>query len=150
MENFPEADDRAGSRAFDRAGSEASGQPTISEAEHEVMKIIWAHAPISTNEVVESLESTSQWSPKTIQTLLSRLVKKGVLRYRKSGRVFVYMPAIGEREYLERESSSFLNRFYNGALNAMVVNFLEQDKLSREELSDLKRMLDERLTEGER
>ena len=49
---------------------------TISEAEYQVMKIIWANAPVSTNEVVEKLLETSTWSPKTIQTLLSRLVKK--------------------------------------------------------------------------
>ena len=51
---------------------------TISEAEYQVMKIIWANAPVSTNEVVEKLLETSTWSPKTIQTLLSRLVKKGL------------------------------------------------------------------------
>ena len=57
--------------------------PTISEAEYEVMKVIWAHAPISTNEVVSKVLETSTWSSKTIQSLLARLVKKGALEYKK-------------------------------------------------------------------
>lgn len=50
--------------------------PQISEAEFEVMKIIWKHAPISTNEITDKLTRTTKWSPKTIQTLIKRLVTK--------------------------------------------------------------------------
>ena len=53
--------------------------PQISEAEFEVMKIIWKHAPISTNEITEKLTQTTKWSPKTIQTLIKRLVPKAAL-----------------------------------------------------------------------
>ena len=119
---------------------------TISEAEYEVMKIIWANAPASTNEVVEKLLETSTWSPKTIQTLLSRLVKKGIIDYKKDSRIFVYTPLVKEEEYLEQESDTFLNRFYEGTLNSMVVNFLEHDKLSKNDIDELKRILDEKLT----
>lgn len=121
--------------------------PTISEAEYEVMKIVWAKAPISTNEVVDELLKTSSWTPKTIQSLLARLVKKGVLDYQKNSRVFVYTPLVREEEYLQEESSSFLNRFYNGTLSSMVVNFLEQDKLTKNDIKELRKILDERLTE---
>lgn len=119
---------------------------TISEAEYQVMKIIWANAPVSTNEVVEKLLETSTWSPKTIQTLLSRLVKKGIIDYKKDSRIFVYTPLVKEEEYLEQESDTFLNRFYEGTLNSMVVNFLEHDKLSKNDIDELKRILDEKLT----
>ena len=51
-----------------------SNLPQISEAEFEVMKIVWKYAPISTNEITEKLTQTSSWSPKTIQTLIKRLV----------------------------------------------------------------------------
>ena len=53
-----------------------SDLPQISEAEFEVMKVIWKYAPISTNEVTEKLTQTTDWSPKTIQTMLKRLVTK--------------------------------------------------------------------------
>ena len=116
---------------------------SISEAEYQVMKLIWDKAPVSTKEVTEILTVESSWKPKTIQTLLSRLVKKGAIGYKKEGRVFVYTPLIKEEDYVEQESSSFLNKFYDGALNSMVVNFLEQDKLTENDIDELKKILDE-------
>ena len=93
--------------------------PQISEAEFEVMKIVWQRAPVNTNEITECLEKTTSWSPKTIQTLIKRLVNKGALTYEKQGRIFVYTPLVGEKEYIGQESSSFLKRFYHGDLTEM-------------------------------
>ena len=70
--------------------------PQISEAEFEVMKVIWKYAPISTNEVTEKLTQTTDWSPKTIQTMLKRLVTKKALTYEKQSRVFVKIKATAE------------------------------------------------------
>ena len=92
--------------------------PQISEAEFEVMKIVWEHAPISTNEITEYLVKTTTWSPKTIQTLIKRLVTKGALTYEKQSRVFVYTPLVGEAEYINQESNTFLKRFYNGNISS--------------------------------
>jgi len=121
--------------------------PAISDAEYQVMKIIWENAPISTNEVVEKLEKTTEWKPKTIQTLLSRLVKKAALDYKKEGRVFVYTPLVQESEMMDRESDTFLNRFYDGAVNSMIVNLLERDKLSEDDMNELKHILEKKLSE---
>ena len=63
--------------------------PQISEAEFEVMKIVWKESPISTNEITDRLVRTTSWSPKTIQTLIKRLVTKGALTYEKIGRAHV-------------------------------------------------------------
>ena len=115
---------------------------SISEAEYQVMKLIWEEVPVSTKVVTERLTEETSWKPKTIQTLLSRLVKKGAIGYKKEGRVFVYTPLIKEEDYVEQESSSFLNKFYDGALNSMVVNFLEQDKLTENDINELKKILD--------
>ena len=120
----------------------------ISDAEYRVMKVIWsASAPISTNEVVEKLAESTAWKPKTIHTLLSRLVKKGILKYEKVSRVYVYTPLVKEQEVLAYENDSFLNRFYGGALNPMIVNLIEQDKLSDGDIAALRRILDEKLAE---
>ncbi|WPC40226.1 BlaI/MecI/CopY family transcriptional regulator [Clostridium sp. JS66] len=122
-----------------------SDLPKISEAEYKVMKIIWLNTPISTNEVIDKLIETSTWNPKTIQTLLSRLVKKGAITYEKNSRTFVYTPLVKEEEYLERESRSFLNRFYNGTLASMVLSFLEKDKLTEDDINELKDILDKKV-----
>ena len=88
--------------------------PHISEAEFEVMKIVWKSAPINTNEITERLLKTTSWSAKTIQTLIKRLVTKGALTYEKQGRVFVYTPLVEENEYISQQSNSFIKRFYDG------------------------------------
>ena len=103
--------------------------PQISEAEFEVMKIVWKYAPISTNEITEKLLQTTSWSPKTIQTLIKRLVTKGVLTYEKQSRVFVYTPTVKENEYINQESNSFLNRYYDGDITAMVSALWKIDRL---------------------
>jgi len=126
-----------------------SAKPEISDAEYQVMKVIWAAGvPISTNDVVERLGESASWKPKTIHTLLSRLVKKGALQYEKDGRVFVYTPLVAEWEVLSMENESFLNRFYDGALNPMVVNLLEQDKLTDDDIAQLRHLLDNKLSKG--
>ena len=115
--------------------------PQISEAEFEVMKVIWKYAPISTNEVTEKLTQTTDWSPKTIQTMLKRLVTKKALTYEKQSRVFVYTPLVPETEYIRQESNSFLNKYYNGNIVSMRTSYLEDDKLSKTELDTLRHLL---------
>lgn len=115
--------------------------PQISEAEYEVMKIIWKHAPINTNEITEMLSKTTAWSPKTIHTLIKRLVNKGAISYEKDGRVFVYTPRIKENEHIGNESSHFLKRFYNGDITRMLSSFIENNKLSKAEIEILRSML---------
>ena len=115
--------------------------PQISEAEFEVMKVIWKYAPISTNEVTEKLTQTTDWSPKTLQTMLKRLVTKKALTYEKQSRVFVYTPLVPETEYIRQESNSFLNKYYNGNIVSMLTSYLEDDKLSKTELDTLRHLL---------
>ena len=115
--------------------------PQISEAEFEVMKIIWKHAPISTNEITEKLTQTTKWNPKTIQTLIKRLVTKGALSYEKQSRVFVYTPLIEEKEYIGQESHSFLERYYDGNITAMLSAYIEDEKLSESEIDTLRSLL---------
>ena len=124
--------------------------PQISEAEYEVMKIVWKYAPISTNEITEQLLQTTSWSPKTIQTLIKRLVTKGVLTYEKQSRVFVYTPFVKESDYVGQESRSFLKRFYNGDITAMLSAYIENDKLSENELDNLRLLLSKKPKKGDK
>ncbi len=123
--------------------------PLISEAEYEVMKIVWKYAPISTNEITEKLFRTTSWSPKTIQTLIKRLVTKGALAYEKESRVFVYTPLVKENEYIGQESRSFLKRYFNGDITAMLSAYMENDKLSETELEQLRSLLSRHSPKGD-
>lgn len=124
--------------------------PQISEAEFEVMKIVWKHAPVSTNEITDRLTKTTSWSPKTIQTLIKRLTTKGALSYEKQGRVFVYTPLVKEGEYINQESNSFLKRFYNGDITAMVSSYIENDRLTETEIDTLRSLLTKKPEKGGR
>ena len=118
-----------------------SALPQISEAEFEVMKVVWKFAPINTNEITERLLKTTTWSAKTIQTLIKRLVTKGALTYEKQGRIFVYTPLVKENEYINQQSNSFLNRIYDGDISAMLSTYLENNQLSETELQHLRSIL---------
>lgn len=117
--------------------------PQISEAEFEVMKIVWQYAPVSTNEITDRLMKTTSWGPKTIQTLIKRLTNKGALTYEKEGRVYVYTPLVKENEYISQQSNSFLRRFYDGDITAMLSAYIKNDRLSAEEIGTLRSILDD-------
>lgn len=120
--------------------------PQISEAEYEVMKVVWKYEPISTPEVVEKVSKEKPWKPNTIQTMLARLVRKKALQAKKDGRVYVYQSLIEQYEYVEKKSKMFLKQFFDGTLNEMVLNFIENDQLSEKEISELRKILTERDT----
>ena len=123
-----------------------SDLPQISESKFEVIKIVWKHAPISTNEITDKLLQTTSRSPKTIQTLIKRLVTKGVLAYEKQSRMFVYTPVVKKSEYIGQKSNSFLKRYYNGEISAMVSAFIENDRLSETDVEHLWLILHQILT----
>lgn len=118
--------------------------PQISDAEFEVMDVIWKYAPISTNEITDRLAKTKDWSPKTIYTMLSRLEKKGVISHEKEGRVFVYSALIQKDAYLKAERSAFINHFFDGALNQMVVSYLNENDLTKNDIDTLQAILDKK------
>lgn len=105
------------------------------------MRVIWEHGTATANAVVQALEGSMHWKPKTIHTLLRRLADKGALDYDKSGREFVFRPLVSERDCQLAESRSFLDRVFGGAVAPMVAAFVEQEKLSPEEITELKRIL---------
>lgn len=123
--------------------------PQISEAEFEVMKIVWKYAPISTNDITDRLLRTTSWSPKTIQTLIKRLVTKKALTYEKQGRVFVYTPLVKENEYIDQKSTSFLKRYYDGDITAMLSSYIENDRLSETDIDHLRSLLSQKPEKGD-
>ncbi|MCC3689480.1 BlaI/MecI/CopY family transcriptional regulator [Bacillus cereus group sp. Bc015] len=118
--------------------------PRISEAELEVMKVLWnATSPLTANEINQELEEKSDWSPKTVRTLINRLSKKkAISSYQEKGKVYTYAPLISQESYLQIETKSFLKRFYGVALKPLLVNFIKEEKLSAEDIYELKQILD--------
>jgi len=118
--------------------------PNISDAEWEVMKICWLKSACTANEIVRALEHNTHWKPNTVKTLIGRLVKKGALGYKEEGKLYIYYPLVAEEECIKAESKSFLTRVFGGAIKPMLVTFLQEEKLSQDEIKELKQLLDAR------
>jgi BlaI family transcriptional regulator, penicillinase repressor len=120
----------------------------ISDTEWLVMQVVWRRSPITATEVIEELAPRTTWKPKTVMTLLNRLVKKGNLAFHKKGRAYHYYPLRDQAHCVRAESRSFVQRVYGGALKPMLASFLEDADLSREDVEELKRILDRRANDA--
>src|SRR5438876_890404 len=116
--------------------------PQISDAEWTVMKVLWEQSPCTSKEVVDALEKSTTWKPKTIHTLLARLVRKGALAARKEGREYQFAPAVKADDCQRSESHSFLERVFDGDVAPFLACFVRDNKLTRVEIEELKRILD--------
>jgi BlaI family penicillinase repressor len=108
------------------------------------MKALWAESPQTAIRVTEALAPTTKWKSKTVLTLLNRLVDKGAVDYEKVGRAHHFYPLVEEKDCLRTEGRTFLTRFFGGSLKPMVAHFLETEPLSKSEIADLRRILDEK------
>jgi len=118
--------------------------PSISDTEWQVMKILWTESPITSRKIIQQLEGVTSWKPKTVKTLLGRLVKKNAVSFTQEGRSYLYYPLVTEEMCVKAENRSFLDRVYGGALNVLLTNFLEDQELTEDELDELKSILDKR------
>lgn len=115
--------------------------PRISETEWEIMKVCWLKSPSTAQEIIDTLVAGAAWHPKTVKTLLNRLVKKRALGFKKQGRAYLYHPLVAEKDCVTSESESFLDRVFGGSLHPMLAHFVEARKLSPAEITQLKQLL---------
>jgi len=116
--------------------------PRITEAEWTVMKVVWKQAPVTANQVVGALEGQVDWKPKTIHTLLRRLVGKKALGFEKRSREHLFRPLVEAQACEHAASRSFLDRFFGGQVAPFLARLVEHERLSPSEISRLKRILD--------
>ena len=118
--------------------------PRITDGEWTVMKVVWAHKTTTAKQVVEALANETAWKLQTIQTLMSRLVLKGALAADKSAREHTFTPLVTEQECRQDVSCSFLARIFDGEIAPFLACLLERKKLTRKEIAELKRILEEK------
>jgi BlaI family penicillinase repressor len=116
--------------------------PAITDAEWDVMKVLWDKGEAGAQEVTRALVVERNWRPQTVKTLLNRLVKKGAVAYAEEGRRFIYRPRVTRDAVIKAESRSFLSRVFDGAVTPALVHFLKLGNLSKEDIEELKKTLD--------
>lgn len=118
--------------------------PRASDAEWEVLRVLWDHQELSGTDVVSILQETTHWKPTTIRTLLSRLVKKQIIGFRSVGSGYLYFPLMTQAECEVTERRTFLQKVYGGNPRAMMASFLTEEDLTPEDLDTLQKLLDDR------
>lgn len=118
--------------------------PNISESEWEIMNVLWNTSPLTANEIIHSLQESTDWKPKTIRTLLDRLVQKKVAGVNKDMKVYTFYPLYTREKYQRAEAQSFIKRIYGGTVKSMLVQFIQEDTLTDDELDELRDMLDKK------
>ncbi|APC39050.1 BlaI/MecI/CopY family transcriptional regulator [Clostridium estertheticum] len=115
----------------------------ISNAEWEIMKIIWNNSEISSINIIKELKDKSEWKPATVKSLINRLLNKNIIGFNKLGYEYLYYPLVSEDDCIKLESFSFVNRVFNGSIKSMLLTFAQSDELSKLDIKDLKDILNQ-------
>ena len=123
----------------------------IAASELVIMKELWKESPLTSREIIDRIDNKSDWNAKTVHTLISRLCKKGAVRSEKiEGTPFYnYYACISENECAKEEARSFIDRMFSGSVKKFVSAFVQDGNVSREEISELRKML-EKYENGDR
>ena len=116
---------------------------SISDAEWQVMNVVWGAYPLTAQEVIGKLEGQAHWAPATVKTMLHRLVKKNVLAYEPQGNRYVYRPRVRRSDCVKQASRSFLERVFGGESAPLLAHFVRSSKLSPDEIAQLRQLLNE-------
>jgi predicted transcriptional regulator len=118
---------------------------SLTEAELRLMDVIWDKGRATVAEVAEGLPKELDLAYNTVLTTLRILEDKGYLRHSKSkeGRAFVYRAVVSREEASRSAVKHLLRRFFGNSAEALVLNLLEDEKLSEEELTRVRELLKE-------
>lgn len=115
----------------------------ITDSELEIMQVLWSKGECGLTEIVTELDKTRKRNKNTVKTLLYRLVDKGAVKSsKKNGIGFLYSTTITEKRYLAKANTSFLEKLYKGNVEKLLLNFVEDKTVSKEELKKLVDMLE--------
>ena len=114
----------------------------VSDSEAVVMEVLWSEHPLAAEDVVARL-SARDWAEPTIKTLLNRLLKKGAVRAERDGRRYLYAPVLTREAWVASQSEGVLDRLFGGRVAPLVAHFSERGKLSRADIAELRRLVQE-------
>ncbi len=113
----------------------------ITEAEWEVMDLVWKASPVAASDITRALGRKRRWALATVRTLLRRLVKKGAVEQQSEGKRYLYSPRLTKEECVRRESDSFLDRVLGRAPATTLLHLVSKADLSSEDIQELRRIL---------
>ncbi len=113
----------------------------LTEGEWEIMKVVWAKQPCAAGDVQEELARSRDWAYSTVKTLMDRMADKGLLRIEKVRHLQLFRSCIDQVEARRGEFRKMLKRAFDGALTPMMQFLLEHGGLSKQEASELRKLI---------
>ena len=115
----------------------------ISSAESQIMEALWSAGALTPDEIVAEVGPANGWARNTVRVIITRLLNKGAISSAKEadGR-FLYRPVLARSTYVQAESQGLLDRLFDGKLAPLVTHFSEADKLSPEDIAELKALIE--------
>ncbi|MBD5432325.1 MAG: CopY/TcrY family copper transport repressor [Lactobacillus sp.] len=117
----------------------------ISDAEWEIMRIVWTLNQAHTKEIISELQKKKSWSDSTIKTLIRRLTKKGLLEAKQDGRGFLYLPTVSQTEMMVDATQELLDRMCNMHKGEVIFNLVKDSPISKSDLEKIKVEIDKKL-----
>lgn len=116
---------------------------SISDAESQVMEVLWNRHPLTADEVVTALAETTEWQEPTVKTLLNRLLKKRAIAATRDGRRYLYRPLLTRADYVHAVSKGLLDRLFGGRVAPLVAHFSQARTLTKKDIAELRLLIAE-------
>ena len=114
----------------------------ITENEEVILEILEESNPQSMQQIIKNAKQKKEWSDSTIKTFVRRLVGKGAIKEEKK-EVIYYAPTYTKEKRGQIALKAVLDRFYKGYLGKAILNFVESEEITKEELEDILKMINE-------
>lgn len=115
----------------------------LTNSEWHIMENLWEASPKTATQLIKAMEEETGWAKSTTKTVLKRMEQKGYIAYREGEKAREYYAVLMRNEVVESETSSFLNRIYNGSLGLMVNTLVKKQDISEEEMEELYQIIKE-------
>lgn len=120
-----------------------ASEPTPTERELEILKILWRRGEATVREVYEEMSRELPLVQNTVQSFLRTMEEKGLVCHRVEGRTFVYEPLLRREKTNQRLVSGLLKRAFDGAIDQLVQSALSLREATPEELARLEALIAE-------
>ncbi len=115
----------------------------LSDAEWKIMNLLWERAPRTIMELTNALKPETGWTKHTVISFLKRMEEKKAVHYEDGEKAKLYYPDLEREEAALQETEDFLDRVFQGKMGMMLNTMVQQRALSREELKELHKILDQ-------
>lgn len=113
----------------------------ITDAELEILQVLWKQQPLTAREIIQRVQLRKQWSDKTIRTLIMRLHDKEIVYMEKGSKEYSFSANVSQEQYRSFTKDRIATKLFDGSISSMLLNFMEESKLSKEDIDELKEFL---------